>query len=90
MDGVTEGGDINKFFFLGGGGHKNFISLNSQVWTKKIRCSLQNSTKSEGKIKKKSLHLINYSNFDEFLGETRKTNDLYCKIYEKIVLVHEF
>ena len=43
----------------------------------------QNSAKSEVKTNKKDLHPEIYANFDEFVGATTQTNNLYCTIYKK-------
>ena len=39
---------------------------------------------------KRGLRPQTYVNFYEFWGEATKTNCVYCEIYEKIVLAHEF
>ena len=48
------------------------------------------STNSEVKTKKKGLRPQTYVNFHEFWSEATKTNRVYCKMYEKNVLTHEF
>ena len=46
-----------------GGGHENFISLNSKVWTKKLRCSLRILTNSGAKMKKKNVLISKTTRF---------------------------
>ena len=60
------------------------------MWTKKQRCSSQNSAKSGVKTQKKGVHLKKCANFDDFWGEIIKTKRFYCKIYQRTVLAYEF
>ena len=41
-------------------------------------------------VRKNGLGPQIYANFYEFWGEATETNGVYCKIYEKTVLAHEF
>ena len=79
---------INNF---GERGHKNFITWNSRMWTKKKKgLHLGNSTNFHefwGADQKKSLHLENCANFHKFLVNDQKKNKKKTGFISKIAQI---
>ena len=68
------------------------MSKNARIFTNSGFCLNRRANFHEfcGEHQKKGFRTQIYAIFYEFWGEATKTNGVFCKIFEKTVLAHEF